>query len=128
MDFPEPDDYQANFENEEWEAFASLGRGYAASRIRDFTPPTVDFRPPNSKLAAFHLEEIVIQRLIDKQLIKEESNQQHLPVMAWLIFTPYYCSRPIGKSELILFIALRHIPVLSYWDICRRHSMPYAPG
>jgi hypothetical protein len=86
MDFPEPDDHQANFENDAWEAFTSLGRGYAASPIPDFTPPTVDFRPPNNKLAAFPLDEIVIERLINKRLIREESNSYELTERGWHLY------------------------------------------
>jgi hypothetical protein len=74
MDFSTLDDDQAHMAGEALEALTSLCRGYDAFLMPSFSPPTVQLWPPSNELAAFHLEESVIQPLLNKNWVRKLKN------------------------------------------------------
>ena|SRR2546423_13682249 len=75
MNFANPVDYQAEFEDHVWETFRALGIGYSAFLSHPVNGPTIQLIPPvGSEYAKFHHDEEVIQELVEKGLVDKKND------------------------------------------------------
>src|SRR5215216_5493746 len=71
-----PVNYQRIFESNTWGAFHSLGLGYNAFLTHPCNGPTVWFIPPKgTEYADYYEDEDVVQELIDKGLVRRETDK-----------------------------------------------------